>query len=122
MTPNKTRLFVVSAGPQVDEPDPVDTPSTKWLAAFGAVVLLLLVGTYLWSYFATASPVRGLPETQRKLLFERTQATMRDICQPKVTEPLRAFCRQQAELLLQFRECEADCQRLATTHLSHPTR
>jgi len=122
MSSPKARLFVVTAGPEADDPDPVDTPSMKKLATFGGVLLLLLAGAYLWSFFAIHSPVRDLPETQRRVLFERTQANLREVCAPKVAESLHTFCRQQAELLSQFQECGSDCQRLVATQLSHPTR
>jgi len=120
MPPQKPRLCVVNSGPQVDEPDPIEAAPMKRWAAFGGI--LLLAGTGIWFLVANHSPMRDLPETQRKTLFERTQANLRDICAPTVDASIHAFCRQQAELLLQFQECEADCQRLASEHLFRPTR
>jgi hypothetical protein len=122
MSHPKARSTVDRAVPRVDDPSPVDTPSMRRLATFGWILLLLLAGAYLSSFVGLRTPMRDLPEPQRKLLFERTQATVRDVCAPGVAESIHAFCRQQAELLLQFPECEADCQGLAKAHLSHRGR
>lgn len=63
-----------------------------------------------------------LPTPERHALYERTRETLRSSC-PQARDPdVAEHCRQQAEFIRRFPECNAECRELAA-HVAHqPSR
>lgn len=67
----------------------------------------------------------SLPETERRAFYLRTLETLRTTCGENPEEPLADTCREQAELVLRFPDCDADCRALAdrfSPRSSRPSR
>lgn len=75
------------------------------LAAAGAA------GYGLWKEGAEDRAIRSLPAEERRAQFLRTAEELRTVCADP-PEALRAHCRQQAEFLSRFPECDAACLQL----------
>jgi hypothetical protein len=70
------------------------------------------VGMTLWFRAATGPrrAVMELPLTERRALYERTLQTLRASCDAKRGDDgLSDYCRQQADFILLFPECDAVC-------------
>ena len=85
-----------------------------WLVC---ALILLLLAWWGWEQGAPGRALRSLPEGERSALYERTAKNLRQVCNdPPVA--LQFYCNQQAEFLLNFPECDADCRALAGEQLS----
>lgn len=98
------------------------TPRLRWLLVISAG----LVALAMW-WLAARSPegaaLGELPVAERRALYERTLQTLQTTCaQPSRPSGLDHFCAEQAELIVQFKECDAECQRLVDTQRMAPTR
>ena len=95
------------------------------MATIVALLFATLVGSTLviWTRSAETRAIRHLPAEERRALYERTLRTLHEPC---ATQPqgngLRSFCRDQAEFVLQFPECSAECQTLARGYLGNPAK
>jgi hypothetical protein len=64
-----------------------------------------------------------LPAQERRALYERTLRTLASSCAPiKQRQGLADHCREQAEFIVQFPECDGACRALAEPHQRKPTR
>jgi hypothetical protein len=77
---------------------------------------------FRFSHAGQRSALQALPPAERAALYARTLANLRDVCAPSRPSGLDAFCDEQAELALDFDECDADCSKLALAHHGVPTR
>ena len=67
--------------------------------------------------------VRRLPEAERRALYARTLRTLEASCAPTERSPgLDDYCREQAEFLLNFPECDVACRALSLKYSGLPTR
>jgi hypothetical protein len=90
--------------------------------AIAAAVISVLA---LWTadHRAERGAIEQLPAQDRRALYERTLHTLRSSCDPRtLPDGLGDFCREQAEFVTQFPECDAACRALAKAHESKPTR
>ena len=85
------------------------------------LVLLGLVGVWVWQNAAQRQAVRDLPTQDRLAMFGRTLESVRSVCVP-ARSGLEGYCRSQATLLLEFPECDADCVGLVHRARGEPTR
>jgi hypothetical protein len=88
-------------------------------ATAAVLTVLLLVGAWIWTHGAERRAVRNLPLEERGALYHTTLGTLRGPCgasQP--SDGLDAFCRKQAEFIVEFPECDGTCMALARAHLS----
>jgi hypothetical protein len=85
--------------------------------AFGVAVLALV----LWFLTTQSGPaaLRHLPVEERAALVQRTLSNLHDIC--RGGDRPREFCRAQANLLLDLRECDEGCQAEARAELMADT-
>jgi hypothetical protein len=88
-----------------------------------AIGLLAAIAVLLWAWRQGSErrAVQGLPEADRAALYRRTLDTLTTTCRPGASEGLHDFCRDQAELLLGFPECDEACRALARRFVN-PTR
>ena len=77
----------------------------------GAILLLI------HSEGAERRAIRDMPAPERQALLARTVQNLKSICSPP-DEAMRDFCREQAQLALEFQECDRACQELADRQLS----
>ena len=92
------------------------------LAVVAALVALLLLGIWAWHLGAQSRALRHLPAEERRVLFERTLHTLQAPCTPEKRNGLDDFCREQAEFVLQFPECDKACAVLARQYLNAPAK
>jgi hypothetical protein len=87
----------------------------KWTA-----IVLVIAGAILLlvhSEGAERRAIRDMPAQQRQALLARTVQNLRSICSPS-EDAMRDFCREQAQLAMEFQECDRPCQELADRQLS----
>lgn len=87
----------------------------KWAAlavAIAGAILLLF-----HSEGAERRAIRDMPAPQRQALLARTVQNLRSTCSPP-EDAMRDFCRDQAQLALEFQECDRPCQELVARQLS----
>jgi uncharacterized protein HemX len=80
-----------------------------WIAL--ALAVVGAAGYLVWQQGAEDRAIRSLPAEERRAQFLRTAEELRTICADP-PEALRAHCRQQAEFLSRFPECDAACRLL----------
>ena len=87
----------------------------KWTALAVAIAgaILLLVH----SEGAERRAIRDMPAPGRQALLARTVQNLKSVCSPP-NDAMRDFCREQAQLALEFQECDRACQQLADRQLS----
>ena len=79
-----------------------------------ALALAVLIGVALWIWLQGSEQraIGNLPEAERVALYERTLANVQSVCvSPDLA--LDEYCRDQARILLEFPECDADCREQA---------
>jgi hypothetical protein len=87
----------------------------KWAAlavAIAGAILLLF-----HSEGAERRAIRDMPAPERQALLARTVQNLNSICSP-AEDAMRDFCREQAQLALEFQECDKACQELADRQIS----
>lgn len=91
---------------------------------WGTILLCLaaFAGISFWESERDASSVRSMPEGERKALYERTMETLRTVCSGEHASAVPDLCRDQAELVVTFPECDDACRELARRHQPKPTR
>jgi hypothetical protein len=90
--------------------------------AFSLVIVLALVGLWIANEHAKDRAIRELPDAERKALYDHTLSTLRTVCAtPHWPDGLRSYCRDQAELVVRFPECDAECRALADRY-QYPAR
>jgi hypothetical protein len=91
---------------------------TLALLLMGAMLLL-----WTWRHQRELDAIEQLAKPERRDLYERTLQTLTSSC-GRGTRPsgLDEFCRQQAEFILQFSECDASCQSLSRQQRGTPAR
>lgn len=116
-------LFVSSALRNVGQPP----ASSVRFASSAALVVFLMVAAgalfWIWSPGPESRAIRDLPEPERHVLYERTLATLHSPCDPAHgSDGLKDYCREQAEFIVQFPECDVACASLARRYLASPAR
>jgi hypothetical protein len=86
-----------------------------------AAILLLASGVlalWAWRQGAQRRAISDLPTDKRAELYRSELDAFRSLCgQGPRTDALERRCREKAEFLLQFPECDQGCEQLARTHL-----
>ena len=96
----------------------------RWLIwGMSLLSALTLVGWMIWSGTAERRAIAKMPVEQRQLIYEHTLESVRAMCADRSDDDIRQRCREQAEFLLVFPECQDECQKLIDPMLRHvPTR
>ena len=93
----------------------------RWVILVVGIVLVAMVAVGLWwTSRSDQRAIARLPAVQRAELFRRTYGAARAEC--AANTGLRSECRSQAELLLNFPECDRVCRDFARAQLSAPAR
>ena len=88
------------------------------LLLVGASLAILWFGLACQSGDWSGSAIR---DADRHGLFERTLENLK-LCQDNPRSSLGDFCRQQAEFILTFPECDEGCRELSRRFVTRPTR
>ncbi len=118
---------ISSRRPPMLAAEPIQSPAVpnrgSWwvLALVGAG--LALVAFVAVSRAQLVKSVRNLPATDRAALYHRTLLDVDGCTAPEAREgALRDHCLRQAEFVLLFPDCDARCQQLAASVLTHARR
>jgi hypothetical protein len=104
------------------EPRPVGPGRRILGGAIIGLAVVVVMAVFYWNATEAGRALRALPAQDRAALYQRTMATLRDVCEPAPPRSLRAFCREQAALVLELRECDTECREIARRNLTVPTR
>jgi hypothetical protein len=91
-----------------------------WATAL--IVSLGLIGAWLLWGTQPGRELNNMPAAERKELYSRTLETLRTTCKRSTGERLSDYCRDQAEFVLHFPECDATCQRVASEYAPQAVR
>ncbi len=91
-----------------------------WVGAALAIILVLAA----WAVLQTRMnrELSQLPRPARRALYERTIETLRTSCMQASGPEVTDYCRQQADFIKRFPECERDCRELAARFAPKPSR
>lgn len=95
--------------------------SWSFYAAVIAVIATLVVAVIVYQW-RSQEELRELPPAERHALYQRTIETLRSTCTHDNGPLLDEHCREQAELVARFEECDRDCYELARRFAQKPTR
>jgi len=96
----------------------------RHLLTFTLICLCLLAAAVFvrWLRSGQRSALLALPSAERVALYQRTLENLRSVCDRSRPSGLDSFCADQAELALDFEDCDAECRKLALAHHGIPTR
>ncbi|HRG94839.1 MAG TPA: hypothetical protein PLR99_01250 [Polyangiaceae bacterium] len=83
-----------------------------WLAA--ALGLLAAAWFAVFTHTRLDRELSKLPEQERRALYERTRETLRTSCAHPRGPEVADYCRQQANFIKHFPECDGECQDVAS--------
>jgi hypothetical protein len=92
------------------------------------VLALVMAGTvvsalWVWNRGAETRAIRHLPADERRALYDRTLSVLRSPCGPtRRTDALEKFCHDQAQFIIEFPECDAECLAVARHHFDVSSR
>jgi hypothetical protein len=66
--------------------------------------------------------LNALPSAERKALYVRTTDTLRSTCSLPVGSLISDYCREQAQFLSRFSECNDTCQQTCRQFFPKPTK
>jgi cytochrome b pre-mRNA-processing protein 3 len=86
------------------------------------LVLVAMLGVVAWLAGSENTRSGPLREPERQALYERTLGTLSEFCDPKRgLKGIDDFCRQQADFILRFPQCDTACRALVAPY-HRPTR
>ncbi len=94
-------------------------PGSRTLALL-LVALLLWTAAIAWREHRLKTEILALPQPTRAALYGDTVDQLRGVCSAQPV--LREHCIHEAELVVKFPECDADCRALAAIFLERARR
>ncbi len=95
-------------------------PIWRWLA--GGLVVVALAAFAILQQTGREREVRNLPASERAALYQRTLETLKTICANASGSTLKEYCRNQAEFIGLFPECDESCRARVLQLTSTPAR
>jgi cytochrome b pre-mRNA-processing protein 3 len=95
-------------------------PFWRWLA--GGLVVATLAALFILQQTGPGREVRHMPAAERRALYLRTNETLKSTCASVTGPTLKEYCREQADFLALFPECDDDCRARVLQLTSSPTR
>jgi cytochrome b pre-mRNA-processing protein 3 len=96
------------------------SPFKTWVVALLAVGLA--TGLFVLAQKRLDRELSYLPEAERKALYVRTLETLRTVCSQAPGPNLAGYCREQADFVERFPECDGECHAFAARFASQPSR
>jgi hypothetical protein len=94
---------------------PMNTHERRRAGLSAMLLAAVLVAFTVWQATRLDDAVEAMPPSERRALYERTRDSLATTCRAPA-EALVPFCREQAELVLRFPECDRTCRTLAARH------
>jgi hypothetical protein len=98
----------------------LENPLWRWLA--GTLVVGVLAALFVYRQTESEREVRSMPAAERRALYQRTLETLKSACANNVGPTMKDYCREQAEFIGLFAECDQACRALVLQLTSAPTR
>lgn len=95
-------------------------PIWRWLV--GGLVVAALAAFFVLQQIGPGREVRNMPASERRALYLRTIETLKSTCASVTGPTLKEFCREQAEFLGLFPECDGDCRARVLQLTASPSR
>jgi hypothetical protein len=89
-----------------------------WGIVLAFVIVAVPFALWLQAESGKQRAIRELPEAERKALYERTLSTLETTCALRGSDGLAKYCRDQAELIVRFPECDRRCNASAERWLA----
>jgi hypothetical protein len=106
-------------GLPADQPILVPPRRTTWLERAGiALAMLAAIAVVIWHLGAERRAIQSLPQAERQAAYARTFESFRSLCGTDRADSLREHCHEQAQLLLDFPECDSFCEFVISRELS----
>ena len=100
--------------------DPGTDTRSAWQKLGLFVAILAVLGSaavWIWQRGAEGRAVQELSAEDRQLVYSRTMENLRLLCADG-RPSLYAYCRREAEFILNFPECDANCHTIAKPFVS----
>lgn len=94
--------------------------SLVWLGGLAVLAFLGALATFLHTRLDRELAL--MPTLERRTLYERTLETLRTACARAPGPTLTDYCREQADFIRRFPECDSECHELAARFTPQPTR
>jgi cytochrome b pre-mRNA-processing protein 3 len=91
-----------------------------WVAA--ALLALAASGSWLWQLHLSQRELQELAPSDRQAFYGRTLETLTSVCVRANGPDLGDYCREQANLIARFPECDKSCRELSRRFAPKPTR
>jgi hypothetical protein len=98
----------------------LENPFWRWLA--GTLVVGALAALFVYRQTESEREVRNMPAAERRALYQRTLGTLKGTCLSDMGPTMKDYCREQAEFIELFSECDASCRTLVMQLTAVPTR
>ncbi len=95
-------------------------PIWRWLA--GGLVVVALAAFAILQQSGREHEVRNMPASERGALYQRTLETLKTTCANTTGSTLKEYCRNQAEFIELFPECDDACRAWVLQLTSSPAR
>lgn len=82
----------------------------------GATVLLVMASfglLWYWQGAAEARALESMSQVERRALYLRTRQNIQEVCGEHLMAGMAEFCREQAEFVVRFPECDTSCRSVA---------
>jgi hypothetical protein len=88
------------------------------------ISVVVIGGACAWAWMATEQDraIRAMSPDDRLAFYQRTLQNLQSVCAGQFDGRLQKFCREQAQLVVRFPECDEQCDDLAQHLLSPATR
>jgi len=96
--------------------------SQRYFAVAGALLVFVVAGTWFWNRHLSQQELLALPSQQRHALYVHTLETLETVCSHAQGPDLSEYCREQAQFIVRFPECGANCQATCRRLAPRPTK
>lgn len=91
-------------------------------AVAGALLVLLVAGSWVWNRHLSQQELLALPNQQRHTLYAHALETLETVCIHAQGPDLSEYCREQAQFIAHFPECGVNCQEICRKLAPRPTK
>ncbi len=93
---------------------PLSLPARRVLAWLGgALAVLTVLAIVMFTQTRLDREISNLPDPGRRALYDRTLETLRTSCAEARGPEMADYCRDQADFIKHFSECDSECRDLA---------
>src|SRR5512142_1266854 len=87
----------------------------------GVLALALAAATF-WNHMQSRRELLRMPRQERRELYQHVLRTMSSVCVRAEGESLAEYCREQAQYVALFPDCDESCRQLGRQFLARPTK